>query len=65
MTDENNEYTIEFEENIFKVTISPGGCCIDQNMEINKCLELADKALYRSKTGGRNKVEMHENRRCL
>jgi diguanylate cyclase (GGDEF)-like protein len=55
-----DSHSFGYNEATIKVTISLGGCCHKQNMEVSQCLELADQALYRSKTGGRNKVELHE-----
>lgn len=52
---------VSFEEEVIKVTISIGGCCFHSQLEINQCLVQADKALYRCKTGGRNRVEIHEH----
>lgn len=43
------------------VTISGGGCCLKEDMEVSQCLELADKALYNCKHSGRNKVALHED----
>lgn len=54
------------EHNIIKdninldVTISLGGCDFREGMTIYSCLEMADKALYRSKANGRNMVSIYE-----
>ncbi len=42
------------------IKISLGGCCLDAKTTLNGCLVNADKALYKSKEEGRNKVTIHE-----
>lgn len=51
---------IEYKEVTVKITISLGGCGYSRKMGLNSCLEMADKALYKSKTDGRNRVNIYE-----
>ena len=44
----------------FNITVSLGGCDFREGMTIYSCLEMADKALYRSKDNGRNMVSIYE-----
>ena len=46
--------------NALKVTMSVGACMADQAETPSSLYEKADAALYRSKTGGRNKVTIYE-----
>jgi len=45
-------------KNITNQTISIGVSCFTENLEINQVLENADRALYRSKTNGKNQVSV-------
>jgi len=40
-----------------KVTMTFGIACLDKDLGIEKCIESADKALYKGKDKGRNRVE--------
>lgn len=42
-----------------RVTMTFGLCAYDEFLDIDKCLEFADQALYQGKKTGRNKTVMH------
>ncbi len=52
---------MSFNDCQINVTISLGVCGYNPEYGINKCLELADKELYKSKIGGRNMVNSYED----
>lgn len=52
---------MRFNDTDICVTISMGGCCYKNDIDLSHCLEMADKALYRSKKDGRNRVNFHGN----
>lgn len=55
-----NNLVIEFNNIVVNVTVSLGGCSYSGDMGLLSNLEMADKALYQSKTEGRNKVNVYE-----
>lgn len=54
------DYPIIYDNIIIDVRISLGACCLDEDHTLNACLNNADKALYRSKNEGRNRVTINE-----
>jgi len=56
-TIEQKEFKID--GNDITITISLGGSCYSTGSIVDKCLEEADAALYRSKRNGRNRIEIH------
>lgn len=54
------QLVIELNNKVVNVTVSLGGCCYSGELGLISSLEMADKALYKSKTEGRNKVNVYE-----
>lgn len=54
------EKTFIFKDFNINITISLGGCDFKDDITLSACLDMADKALYKSKHNGRNKVTLYE-----
>jgi diguanylate cyclase (GGDEF)-like protein len=56
------DYEIEYKENTLRVTISCGVACYDKSLDVSvdAMIERADKALYKSKQEGRNRITLSE-----
>lgn len=55
---------IEFDGKAIKVTLSCGISQVSNNERIGTMVRRADEALYASKTGGRNRVHLHDGQAC-
>lgn len=54
--------TTEWQGEMLRVTVSLGVTGFRLGMSIDECIRQADEAMYRAKAGGRNRVELAEDR---